>query len=73
MVKKLWITPGKEYITTQKAIKNYVCHDSGKPIFKGTYYVKDYINYITPKKYGGVFLKWYCNRIRLDVWRGALP
>lgn len=65
--------PGKEYIILRKARKNYVCHDSGKPIFKGEYYIEDHINYITRRRDGSSFLKWYVNKISLTAWRGIVP
>ena len=73
MAKIIVLKPGKEYIVLRKARKNYVCHDSGKPIFKGEEYIEDHINYITPKRYGGAFLKWYVNKISLKAWKGPVP
>lgn len=73
MANVLVLTPGKEYIVLRKARKNYVCHDSGRSIFKGEMYVEDHINYITRSRYDTVFLKWYVNKISLKAWRGPLP
>lgn len=73
MAKIIVLKPGKEYIVLRKARKNYVCHDSGKPIFKGEEYIEDHINYITSKRYGGAFLKWYVNKISLKAWKGPVP
>lgn len=73
MAKIIVLKKGKEYIVLRKARKNYVCHDSGKPIFKGELYIEDHINYITAKRYGGAFLKWYVNKISLKAWRGSVP
>jgi hypothetical protein len=64
---------GKEHIILRKASKNYVCHECGKPIFKGDLYIEDCINYVTKTRYDKVFLKWYHNKICLKSWKGPLP
>lgn len=73
MGKRKWIQPGKEYIELVTARKNYLCHECGKPIFKGDQYILDSINYIKPKREGGAYLKWYQNKICLKSWKGELP
>jgi len=73
MVNLLVLKPGKEYIILRKATKNYVCHECGKPIFKGEHYVEDHINYITKTWSDYVFKKHYVNRICLKSWKGPLP
>lgn len=73
MVNLLVLKPGKEYIVLRKANKNYVCHECGKPIFKGCFYVEDHINYLQTTREGRVFKKHYTNRICLKSWKGPLP
>lgn len=73
MVNLLVVKPGKEYIVLRKARKNYLCHECSKPIFKGTYYIEDHINYLQSNRYGQVFKKHYVNRICLNSWKGPIP
>lgn len=63
----------QEYYELVTARKNYVCHDSGKPIFKGEQYILDSIQYINRDRFGEVRFKWVKNRICLKSWRLPLP
>ena len=62
------LTPGKEYVKLVKANKNSLCHECGRPIFKGEKYISDHINYVVRSRYDKVFLKWYVNKICLRCW-----
>lgn len=74
MAKRKWLQPKKEYIELVTARKNYVCHECGKPIFKGEQYILDCINYVVPSRtFGKPWFKWYQNRICLKSWKGELP
>ena len=70
---KLVLTPGKEWIETVKARKNYQCHECEKPIFKGDYYIADHINYLCVSHYGKPWLKHYRNKICFNCWTGPVP
>jgi hypothetical protein len=73
MPKIIVLKPNKEFIILRKANKNHICHDSGKPIYKGEQYIEDHINYLTRKRDGSCYLKWYVNKISLKAWKGPVP
>jgi len=64
---------GREYIVLRKARKLHVCHDCGKAIPKGAWFVEDHVCYLQRRKEGGVWRKWVTNRICMTSWRGPLP
>lgn len=73
MARVIVLKPGKEFIVNRRALKNHVCHECSKPIFKGESYIEDHINYLQRSRNDVVWKKHYTNRICFGCWRGPLP
>lgn len=73
MVKLKVLKPKKEYIILRKAIKDHVCHECGKIIPKGAYYIEDHLSYVRRRKSGDGFLWYHVHKVCLLCWKGPIP